>query len=267
MLRNAFLKGLRDMRRSFPWWVVGVAVMPILVGLLYPSLEKASAEMQGYVEAMPEAFRQMFIGAGGDFASPVGFLDAELFSFMAPIVFIAFGVAVATAQIAGEEEKGTLNLLLAHPVTRTRLLAEKAGVLAVGLAALALAQFVAVFVAVQLGDMGLSAGQVAEAHVNLFLLTLAFAAIAFAAGAATGNRGFALGVGAIVALASYLLNALAPLNDSTAPLRKASLFYYYGGVQPLRQGFDPVYGAVLLAVAVVALAVGFLTFRRRDIHV
>ena len=72
---------------------------------------------------------------------------------------------------------------------------------------------------------------------------------------------------AIVALGSYLLKALAPLNETVAPLQKASLFYYYGGTQPLRSGVDAGSAAVLLAVTAAAFAVAVVTFARRDIHV
>lgn len=267
MLTSAFLKGLRDLRRSLPIWVIGAAVMPILVGLLYPSIEAASEELQGYLDAMPEALFQLFIGSAADFASPVGFMDAELFSFMAPIVFIAFGIAVASRQIAGEEEQGTLGLLLAYPVSRSRLLVEKAAVLVVGLLVLGLAHLLAVLVAVSLGGMDIGLGVLLEGHVALFLLALSVAAITFAVGAATGNKGAASGAGAVVGLGSYLLNALAPLNESTEPLRRLSLFYHYGGPDPLRSGLESGRVLVLLTVVAAAAAVSFVTFLRRDIHV
>jgi ABC-2 type transport system permease protein len=267
LLRSVFLKGLRDLRRSFPFWAIGAAIMPITLGLLYPSIERSSADVQRYIEAMPEAFITMFVGAARDFTSPVGYMDAELFSFMAPIVFIAFGISLAVRQIAGEEEQGTLNLLLSYPRGRTRLLVEKAAVLVVGLTLLTAAQLAAMVVGVRIGGADLGFGTILEGHIVLFLIALAVSAIAFAAAAATGNRGFALGVAAIVALGSYLLNALAPLNETVAPLQKASLFYYYGGTQPLRNGVDAGSAAVLLAVTAAAFAVALVTFARRDIHV
>ncbi len=267
MLGSVFLKGLRDLRRSFPFWALGAAIMPFLLGLIYPSIEKASADVQRYIEAMPEAFITMFIGAARDFTSPVGYFDAEMFSFMAPIVFLAFGIALAVKQIAGEEEQGTLSLLLSYPRSRARILAEKAAVVVVGLVLLTLVQLVVMAAGARLGGVELGLATMAGGHVNLFLLTLTVSAVAFAAAAATGNRGISIGVGAAVALGSYLLNALAPLSDSIEPFRKVSLFYYYGGTQPLRTGFDAGYAVVLLAVAAIAVIVAFVAFARRDIHV
>lgn len=266
MLRNAFAKGLRDLRRSFPIWAIGVAVMPVWLVLLLPSVQEGAAEVQRYIEIMPEAFTTMFLGEAGNFATPVGFIDAELFSFMAPTIFFAFGIGLAVRQIAGEEEQGTLSLLLAYPVTRGRLLLQKAAVVGVGVLALTIVQLVTLAVSVALVDVDVDLSSLLGGHISLFLLTLAVSGIAFAVGAATGNRGVAIGVAVIVALGSYLLNALAPLNDTIEPLQKASLFYYYGGAQPLREGVQPAYAAVLLVAAAVALVVAYVAFVRRDVR-
>ena len=37
MLRNVFLKSLRDQRGSLAWWVVGLAGVTLLTILFYPS--------------------------------------------------------------------------------------------------------------------------------------------------------------------------------------------------------------------------------------
>lgn len=266
MLRNVFLKGLRDLRRSFLFWALGTAILPIWLGLMYPSVKKSAGVMQDYLDNMPEAFTNMFVGESGDFTSPMGFIDAELFSFMGPIVLIVFGIALAVRQIAGEEEGGTLGLLLSYPLSRGLVFAEKLAVTVVGVAGISFVTFVALVLGVRLGGADLGVGTMAAAMTSLFLLTLAVAAIAFAVGAAGGNRGAAMGVATVVAAGSYLLNALAPLVESLEPLQKASLFHYYGGAQPLREGLQGGNVAVLLGVTVIVLAVSYALFTRRDVR-
>ncbi len=266
MLRNVFVKGLRDLRRSFLFWALGTAILPIWLGLMYPSVKKSAGVMEDYLENMPEAFTNMFVGEGGDFTSPMGFIDAELFSFMGPIILIVFGIALAVRQIAGEEEGGTLGLLLSYPLSRALVFVEKLAVTVVGVAGISFVAFVALVLGVRMGGADLGVGTMAAAMTSLFLLTLAVAAIAFAVGAATGNRGAAMGVATVVAAGSYLLNALAPLVESLEPLQKASLFYYYGGVQPLREGLRAGNVAVLLGVTLIAVAVSYALFARRDVR-
>lgn len=271
MLRDAFFKGLRDLRRSLPWWAIGIGIWPLWMGAVYPSMRENAADMEDYIESMPDAFKNMFMGEAS-FSTPIGFVDAELMSMMSPLLFLIFAIGLATRQIAGEEESGSLSLLLSYPLSRTRLLTQKLGVLLVGVLAITVVEIVAMLLMIEIGDMGrgefaLDTVTVLKGHVYLGLLTLAVALVTFAAGAATGRRGLTIGVGAAVGAGSYLLNALAPLSDSVDFLQKVSLFYYAGGAEPLAIPLRPGYLAVLLGTTLVAAGVAFVTFGRRDVRV
>jgi ABC-2 type transport system permease protein len=267
MLRNAFLKGLRDRRRSFPVWAVCLLLLPLWLCTFYPSIAKSASGLQSLINGLPEAFKNMFVGAGESYTSPIGYLDGKTMSLMSPLILVIFAVGVAAAQIAGEEDEGTLSLLLAYPVTRTRLLAQKLAVLVTGVVALALAHFLGMVAGVALENMDLSAKSMAAGHVSMTLFALAIGCLAFAVGAATGKRGLAVGVATVVAAASYLLNAVAPLAHWSEPLLKVSLFHYYGGAEPMYTGFRLVNIAVLTGFALVCVAVAFAWFRRRDVRV
>ncbi len=267
MLRDAFLKGLRDQRRSLPIWMASTAVYVVLMCSLFPSIRKSAGDMEAYIQSMPEAFREAFMGSSTDFGNAVTYLNGELFSLMTPLVVVIFAIALAAAQIAAEEENGTLSLLLAYPVSRTRLLAQKLGVLVTGTAALVGAHLVAMLIADVAIGLELPKDDVVSAHVSLLLLALAVGTVAFAAGAATGRRGLTIAVGAGLGIVSYLLNIVAQLVESLSWAEKLSLFHYYGGAEPLRIGLQPANVAVLLAVIAGAAVVAGLAFERRDVHV
>lgn len=267
MFRDVFFKGLRDQRRSLLIWIASVVAYVLMMSSLFPSIRRSSADMKAYIESMPETFRRAFMGESTDFGSAVTYLNGELFSFMTPLFVMIFAIGLAAAQIAGEEENGTLSLLLAHPVSRTRLLLQKYAVLVTGTAALCGAHLAAMAAGDVAVGMDLPAGGLIGAHVSLLLLGLAVATVTFATGAATGRRGLTIAVGAAVGVVAYLLNIIAAMVESLSWLRRLSLFYYYGGAEPLRVGLRPAYAAVLLAVIVGAAAVAWLRFERRDVHV
>ncbi|HOT24447.1 MAG TPA: ABC transporter permease subunit [Thermoleophilia bacterium] len=267
MLRDPFLKGLRDQRRSLAIWAASVSCYVVMMCSLFPSIRESAGDLQGYIDSMPEAFRKAFMGASTDFGDAVTYLNGELFSFMTPLLLIAFGIAVAAAQIAGEEESGTLGLLLAYPVSRARLLAQKYAVLVTGTVVLCAAHLAAMSVADVMIGLGLPAGDLVGAHVMLLLLALAVATVAFAVGAATGKRGLTIAIGAALGVVAYLLNIVAQLVQSLLWLQKLSLFYYYGGAEPLRLGLQPANAVVLLLVTAVAGGVAWFAFARRDVHV
>tara|TARA_Y100000588_G_scaffold34684_1_gene33572 strand:- start:290 stop:559 length:270 start_codon:yes stop_codon:yes gene_type:complete len=89
LLRNVFLKTLRDQRRALCWWAAGVA-----------------------------ALGRTIIGDVTDLTSPEGYLNSQLYVFMVPLVYLVFTVGRSSGAITGEEELGTLELLLSCPIRR-----------------------------------------------------------------------------------------------------------------------------------------------------
>jgi ABC-2 type transport system permease protein len=265
-MRSVFAKGLRDLRRGLLWWSVGLAGMVALMAAVYPSIRDNPA-LNRLVEDYPEALKA-FIAFGGsvDYVSGAGYLGIELFSFMLPLLFVIAAVAGGAGAIAGEEERGTLDLLLSQPVTRRGVATAKVSSAAAEVAILTIVLWLALWVGVALFDMGVPATNLLAASLTAGALGLAFGAIAFLVGAATGRRALAIGLTAALAVAAYLINALAPLVSGLGPLQKASPFYHYAAGDPLRQGFATGHVAILVAIAAVSIVAGIVLFERRDVH-
>lgn len=267
MLRNAFFKSLRDQTRPLVMWVIGVAFYVAMLISIYPSIRHSAGQLQGYINSLPSAVRAAFLGPGGDFSSPVGYVNVELLSWLAPIVFIAFAVSIAARALAGEEENGTLSLLLAHTVGRRRLVLHKYAAMIVAVAILGLAFWLALLVATTIAGTPVGAGKLAQALLRLTLLGLAIGSVTFAVGGASGRRQAGIAAGAGVGVAMYLLNTLAAMNTTIRPFRFLSLFHYSGGASPLGQGLDAVGVAVLLGTSAVLLVATLVLFERRDVRV
>ena len=266
MLRNVFLKTLRDQRRSLLWWGLSLVALAIITILFYPAVRDAP-EINELVDQMPEALLKAFSGEFSDFTSPEGFLNSQLFFLFAPLLFIIFAVAFGSGTIAGEETRGTLGLLLSNPVARWQVVAQKFGAMAIATLLLAFTFWVGLVVGSVAVGMEISLGRLAEATLSAALLGLAFGTLALALGCAKGSRGMSVGIASALGVASYLLNALAPLADAIEPFQKLSPFYYFIGADPLANGLDPAHAAVLIGLAVVALATALVTFERRDLAV
>lgn len=266
MLRNVFSKSMRDLRRSLLWWSIGFAGLVAIMTSVYPSV-RDNPELNRLVEDYPEALKA-FIAFGGsvDYVSGAGYLGSELFSFMVPLLFAVAAIGSGAAAIAGEEERGTLELLLSQPVTRRRVATEKLAAMVAELGVLIVVLWLALWAGVRLTGMGVSSWEVLSASLTAGALGLTFGAVAFLVGAATGRKALAVGLAAAAAVASYLVNALAALVDELEPLQKMSPFYHYAIGDPLRQGVAPTHLVFLIAVAAVAAAVGVVLFDRRDLH-
>ena len=265
MLRNVFLKSLRDLRRGFVWWSIGLAGMSAMMVSVYPTV-RGNAALDKLVKSYPDALKG-FIGFGGelDYTSAAGYLGIELFSLVVPLLLLVAAIGAGANAVAGEEDRGTLDLLFSLPVSRARVALEKFGALAAESVALGLVVWVSLWIGAVAVGMDISAAKLAAAVVDAVALAVAYGSIALLAGCATGRRGLAIGVASAAAVAAYLVNSLAPLVDALSPLQKLSPFYYYGARSPLRDGLDPWHMLFLVGVAALALVGSIVAFRRRDL--
>lgn len=265
MLSSVLLKTLRDSIRGLLWWSLGLVGLVAMMTAVYPSV-RDNESMKKLVSQYPDALKA-FIAFGGsvDYASGAGYLGSELFSFMLPLLLIIAAVGAGARAIAGEEERGTLDLLLANPISRGRLVLEKLGALGAELAFLAVVLWCALAVGASAASMKIGPGNLAAATIDATLLALLFGALALLAGCATGKRGPALAVPAAGAAAAYVVNALAAIVHALDPLRKASPFYHYAAGDPLRHGLSVVHSGLLLVATLVLALLAPLAFSRRDL--
>lgn len=262
--RTIWLQSLHQMRYSLLWWGVGLGALTLYVVYFYPAIG-SSPEIGRLLEEAPPAIK-VLIGQS-NFASPEGYLSSELFFLTLPILLLIFSISLGSHSIAGEEENGTLELLLAYPVSRKRLVVEKFTVLVLATIALTAAFLIGLFVGVWWIELEISTWKLLEASAGAFLLSLCFGTLAFALGSLWGKRGPAVGITASVAVVSYFLNSLAPLVPSLEPYRKWSLFFYYAASDPLSKGLPAEHFLLFLAILAILLIAAVLGLKRRDIAV
>jgi ABC-2 type transport system permease protein len=259
---------VRDRRRSLLWWSVGVVGLVLFTVALYPSL-KGEESLNEIVEQMPETLRSMF---GMDTAIPLtsapGYLQGRLFGSLLPLILMVFGIGLGARAIAGGEQDGTLELLLANPVTRRTVVVERYLALVAMVGALTAVFAVSLVVLAApfgaLDDVPVSG--LAGAVAGVFCITLLHATLAYGVGAATGRRALALSSATVVAVVGYLLQGLVGLSDVIRPLRFISPWHWYLGRNMLAQGVAPDAIVVPLVLSAVIFAAGAGAFLRRDLR-
>lgn len=262
-LRTVWSKTLRDQRRALIWWAVGIGLVVLMYAAFYPSVKDNADQFTSYMRDLPKAVRDLLGGA--DIASPEGYLMSEVFAFLGPVLLLVYATGAGARAIAGEEERGTLDLLLSTPVRRRRVLTDKFIAMAVGTLLLAVVAWLVTLLAGRPFELTVSFEGLSAAFLNLFLMALGFGTIALAVGAATGARGLAIGVASGAALLTFLLRTFASSVSWLEPYRVLSPFYYYTGHDPLRTGLHVTDPLVLAGISVVALALALVSFERRDL--
>ena len=261
-MSGLFAKTVRDQRRALIGWGLGLAAIALMYAAFYPSIKDSASDFDKYLQNLPDAIRNVI---GGDFTTPAGYLRSETFSSMGPILFLVFAIGAGARAIAGEEEDGTLDLLLSTPIRRRQLLVDKIGAMVLTATALATVLFLTLWLVGPPFDLTVPAVDLGAACLLLLLLGLAFGAIALAIGCATGHRGLALGLTGGFAVFAFIVNALAPSVDALAWLRPLSPFRWYLDPDPLVSGITPANVLVLLGIAVAGYLVAWYAFERRDL--
>ncbi|MGW5669834.1 ABC transporter permease subunit [Micromonospora sp. NPDC003776] len=255
--RSMVGKTLHDNRRIFAVWALATGLLAMLYAGFYPQLSAGSAAN------VPEAMRGFGLD---DTSTAAGYLQGAVFGLLVPLLVTFYGAATGARTTAADEESGYLDLLLAHPIGRARLLLHRFAALAAGAVAISAAVLVAVLaVRTSAGLDSISVTNFVAQAVNLMLLGVFFGALGTALGAATGkSRATVFGLTAGVGVFSYALNGFAPqLGAEWA--RHLTPFHYYLGGEPLRHGFAAADPLVLAVAAAVLLGVGILRFVRRDL--
>lgn len=257
---------VRERRRTVLWWSLAVLALVAITAASYPAVRDVGSAIEQIMEFMPEGMLEL-MGAAGGIASPEGYLNSQLYSNILPILLLVFGIGMAAWTIAGAEREGTLEPLLANPVSRTRVALERFVGAALLLAIPTLAMTVLLIAVRPLFELdALSAGNLLAAGIATYLLVLLFVSLTYAVGAATGSKGGAIAAGAGAAAATYVVFGLSSFVDLFRDLRVISPWHWFLNNSPLIEGWNwPALGWPVL-VTIPAVVIGTVLFTRRDLR-
>lgn len=264
MLKNIFSKTLHEKRWMIIAWSFGMIALAALTMAFYPSFSQLGSDE--FVNSVPESLRSL-IGSVESFKSIPGYVAQQIYGPQIPIMTIILAVVLYIGIGVGEEDRGTLQTLMAQPVTRTRIYLDKLGAGAVILAIVSIAVGFGVLGGVLALGEQLSMLRLLQATFMLTLLNIVYGVIAYAIGMGTGKKGLAIAVSSAYAFLSFFISSLAPSVKALQPLEKLSMFYYYNKPEVVVHGIDATNLLIILAVIGAMIILGLLGYLRRDVDV
>ena len=226
LLTSVYGKSLWLRRRSIVAWALGLCGIAALTMLFWPTLSRSIGDFQAIIDMFPsEVFAAFGMGDPKDLLTAGGFISSRVYATVGLVLMLAFAIGMGAASIAGEERRGTLELQLATPLTRRRLLLEAFAAMLTLIAVLGIALCLVMALGNAAIGLDLSLESIVAATSGLALTGVFFGALALALGAATGSTGVARGVPAAVAVGGILLNGLGAVvaGFAAVPLPVADL--------------------------------------------
>jgi ABC-2 type transport system permease protein len=261
VLNNIFQKTIYEKRWMTIIWSVVIALMTFMTMTVYPTLRDTFGES---LKDVPEVAKA-FLGDAATYQTIEGFTDLQVFAQMVFFTII-MGVILGTGLLAGDENEGTLQTLLAHPVSRRKVYWQKllACMVIVGVVCVAL------FAAIVLGAMAVGESmplvRTILACFMLWLVTMVFTVFGFSLGAITARRGISGAAAGMLAFVLYFITALEPSVKALKIPNYFSPFHYFNHPSILKNGLELSDLGILLAINVVLVVVGLLVFIRRDVY-
>ncbi|MEO5941054.1 MAG: ABC transporter permease subunit [Candidatus Limnocylindrales bacterium] len=211
--------------------------------------------------------KQLTNFGGGDVFSLPGAVAVGYIHPISIILISIFAIGFAASAVAGERQRGTLEVLLARPISRRRVYTT----LLVAVLSFVGLVLIASILGTVLGSaiVGVGGELVLERlpllWLNGMLLWGSIGAIALAASVSFDRLTPALGLTIAIVVVSYFLYVLASLWPDAKGLEPYSIFYYLASRDVLN-GIVNVGGLALLAVVgAAAIAIALVVFPRRDL--
>jgi beta-exotoxin I transport system permease protein len=256
--------------QTWRWQQVRLLVIVIAAlgwGALFPIFYSAFSDALRSLANAGTIPKQLFnFGSGSLFTLP-GAITLGLEHPLTLAMLGIFAVGATTGAVAGERQRGTLEVLLARPIARRTLYLTIAAALLVVIALVLAA--ILVGMAIGAATQGvLDQLDVSALPLVLFngvLLWAAFAAFGLATSVSFDRVGPALGLSMAYLLVNYFFEILGSLLADLAWTQKYSLFHHF---QPglILTGKTDGLDFVILAIAVaIPVAYALIVFPRRDL--
>ncbi len=245
---------LRQGRASFVIWTTAVAMLLAVCIFIFP-------QMQDGMEGMSEMFASMggFTEAFGmdriNFGTFIGFYAVECGNILG-LGGALYAALFSVGALAKEEQGHTAEFLLAHPLSRGRVM--------IGVLTFNICVYVVAIVSTILCGEKVPFKEITLLHFAYLLMQLEIAGICFGISAFM-RRGTA-GVGLGAAILMYFINLIANLSKSAEFLRYITPFAYADGADIVSLKKLDV-GLICLGMIYAVLGIGaaFTKYRRKDI--
>lgn len=261
MLKNVFIKTIYEKRWTIIGWFIAIIAFTAMVVLLFPILKDSFGQA---LKDVPESLKSL-VGNANTYQVLNSYVDVQV---IAQMVFmpVILGIILFTGLIAGKEEQGTIQSLLAQPVKRSAIYIQMLLAGAVIIAVSTFSIWLTTIICAQILNEPIDVLRLSQACFSIWLITMLISVFGYCVGAITAKRGFAGMIAGIIAFLSYTITALAPGVKALKYPNYFSPFKYFNTPSVMMNGLDWNNVAVMSITCLLLATLGFIFFVKRDIY-
>ena len=261
---TVFRYTLRRSRGAIIGWGIGLAVLSIMMGSLFDMMATSGDLIVEYMESMPE-LAEMF--NFGSMSTPIGWLDVEYFSFV-PLIIGLFVAGVGASLLARDEERGTLDLILAHPVSRTALFWGRFLATTLVIFILLLICWASLLLSMIWSEnFTIPMFELLLPFVSLFGILMFFMTLALLFSMLLPARSMASMLTAMLVVASFFITFLSGAVDQLESAADFSPLTYLETATAIDDGLNLTWFGVFMAIDLALALISWQLFQRRDVRV
>ncbi|HNT24226.1 MAG TPA: ABC transporter permease subunit [Anaerolineales bacterium] len=247
-------------------WGLVMALLGWYIIALYDTFS-APDSRQAFTQMMdaypPELMS--FFGDIGRIFEPSGFINFTVFSYM-PVVLGIFAIQAGGSLLAGDEEKGTLDLVLAHPVSRTAFFVGRAAAFVAATLCILFIFWLGLVIPLPQTSLAVGVGEMLLPFLSLLGLLLFLGALALLLSMLLPSQRMAVLAAGLLLVASYIINSLGRIDPGLVKLDPYLPLHYYQGGMAI-DGVEWGWLAGLLGCALLFSLLAWRLFEKRQIRV
>ncbi|MCP4420400.1 MAG: ABC transporter permease subunit [Chloroflexi bacterium] len=259
-----FKHTLRRLRGSIIGWSIGLAIY----GLMMVSLFDEIVNIEGFDELMA-AYPKELLAFFGDsmlaLTTPKGYIDVYYFLYM-PIIIGIFTVGMGANLLVGSEENGTLDLVLAHPVSRTALFWGRWLGFVTATAVLMVISWLSWVIPAGNTGINLTWIEFLRPFIPLLAELILFGTVALMLSFLLPSARIASMLTGGLLVGNFLIDGLANANDDLKEIIKYTPLNYFQGGDAIT-GLNWEWLGGLLAFTLLFALIAWWRFQQRDIRV
>lgn len=261
--RALLRRGLAHSRRGIAGWSGGVAAIVIVQLAVYPTVRSSAGDWSTVIDQFPDSIKEVLRLT--DYTSEVGYLSAELMSFVVPFIVIGYGARWGARVATEDSDLGLADIVLSMPMPRGSVLVARFATALVALAIQATSFLVVLAVGTRMLGFDIAVSRYLAAAATLMMLGVVTMSLATWLGAWTGKRTVALGASMglmVAAFIAYSLAPLVPMVDHTTPVNPIQ---WTLGADSLRKGLGWSNLTWLVLAGLAGVLASLWAYSRRDI--